>query len=135
METIDLSAAIPFFLHAIVEFPAAVNFYSNPSEQLSSAAPQAEDIIKQYAVLLFSSSLIALAFATRPVDDTSKYVAGAFALYHLAPTVRAARRIRGGETGTSYGKGLGGPYVHLAVHGGCLIGFLGLRLDYWASFQ
>ena len=58
-------------------------------------------------------------FALRPVDATSKHVGGALAVYHIAPFVRAAKRIISGDEG--YGGGLGGPAVHLVVHGGCLV--------------
>ncbi|TVY84535.1 hypothetical protein LSUE1_G000611 [Lachnellula suecica] len=109
-----------FWLHLLIELPASLNFFLNPAEQLSSAALQTHAIIRQYAVLLFTSSLVALIFAVRPVDRTSRNVAGALAVYHLAPTVRALSRVFGG--GIGYGKGLGGPWIHLAVHGVCFLG-------------
>ena len=48
---------------------------------------------------------------------------GALALYHFAPLVRAVSRIAEGELG--YGKALGGPVVHLIVHGLCFGGLAG----------
>jgi hypothetical protein len=117
---------LPFWIHFIVETPASFNFFLNPSEQLSSPAPQAHAIIAQYAVLLFSSNLIALVFANRPVDGTSKLVAAALAVYHLAPLVRAVSRVMNKEQ--TYGKGLGGPWVHLGVHGICIFALLTLSL-------
>jgi hypothetical protein len=107
----------PFWVHIIVETPASINFFFNPSEQLSSPAPQAHAIIKQYAVLLLVSSLIALIFALRPLDQTGKNVATALSIYHLAPLVRAGLRIS--DVDHVYGQGLGGPWLHLFVHGGC----------------
>ncbi|KAH8684229.1 hypothetical protein BGZ60DRAFT_511295 [Tricladium varicosporioides] len=80
---------LPFWLHIIIELPASLNFFLRPSEQLPTPAPQAHAIIKQYAVLLLASNLIALTFALRPIDDTSKKVAGALAVYHIAPVLRA----------------------------------------------
>ena len=121
------AAAIPFWLHIIIEIPASLNFFLNPSEQLSSPAPQAHAIIKQYAVLLLVSNLIALIFALRPIDRTSKNVAGALAIYHLSPLMRAVSRIL--DKDVDYGSGLGGPWVHLIVHGFCFMQLVGLFMD------
>lgn len=72
------------------------------------------------------SSIIAGIFALRPLDRTSKNVAGALAVYHAAPLTRALSRV--GQV--NYGKGLGGPLVHVVVHGIC---FLGLFGTYWSK--
>lgn len=112
-------SSFPFLLHALIEAPAGFNFLIRPSEQLSSPAPQAHGIIRQYGVLLLVSVAIALIFAFRPVDKTSRNMAGALSLYHPAPLTRAVMRIRGGES--TYGKGLGGPWVHAVVHFGCCV--------------
>lgn len=117
-----LQPTLPFWLHLLIELPASMNFFLNPSEQLSSPAPQAHPIIKQYAVLLFVSILIALIFALRSIDRTSRNVAGALSVYHLAPLMRAGSRIVEGSG--EYGKGLGGPILHLAVHMLCFVGLL-----------
>ena len=114
----------PFWLHILIETPASLNFFFNPSQQLSSPAPQAHPIIKQYAVLLLVSNLIALIFALHSLDHTSKNVALALSVYHLAPFVRATSRILAGDY--QYGKGLGGPWVHLIVHGACFAALIGL---------
>jgi hypothetical protein len=116
------SLTLPFWVHVFVETPASLNFFFNPSEQLSSPAPQAHAIIKQYAVLLLASNLIALIFALRPLDQTSRNVAGAFSIYHLAPFARALSRIFAGDQ--LYGQGLGGPWLHLFVHGLCSVAFI-----------
>ncbi|TGO18305.1 hypothetical protein BPAE_0389g00010 [Botrytis paeoniae] len=103
---------LPFFLHTLIEIPASLNFFLNPSSQLSIPAPQAHTIIQQYATLLFVSCLISIIFASRPVDRTSRNVAGALSLYHVAPAIRAGGRI---VTGQGFGKGvkgLGGPGMH-----------------------
>jgi hypothetical protein len=110
---------LPFWVHILTELPASINFFLRPSEQLSSPAPQAHAIIKQYAILLLVSSIIALIFALRPVDATSRNVGGALAIYHAAPLMRAARRIVSNHDG--YGGGLGGPVLHLVVHCVCLV--------------
>ncbi|PMD65424.1 uncharacterized protein K444DRAFT_180082 [Hyaloscypha bicolor E] len=117
-----LPPTLPFWLHFLIELPASMNFFLNPSEQLSSPAPQAHPILKQYAVLLFVTTLIALIFALRPIDGTSRNVAGALSVYHLAPLMRAGSRIVEGSG--EYGKGLGGPILHLVVHLLCFVGLL-----------
>jgi len=116
---VTILSTLPFWFHLLIELPASINFFLNPSEQLSSPAPQSHALIRQYAALLFASSLVALIFAVRPVDRTSRNVAGALAVYHLAPLGRALSRIF--EGGIGYGKGLGGPWVHLAAHGFCFV--------------
>jgi hypothetical protein len=72
-------------------------------------------MIRQYGVLLFVSVLISAIFAIRKVDITSRQVAAALAIYHLAPIVRAALRLWGGETAWMP-EDMGGPWVHLVVH-------------------
>ncbi|KAH7410831.1 hypothetical protein BKA64DRAFT_365152 [Cadophora sp. MPI-SDFR-AT-0126] len=117
-----------FIIHALLELPASLNFFFRPNEQLSSPAPQAHALIRQYAVLLMSSNIVALVFAFRPVDEISRRVAGALAVYHAAPLVRAVGRIA--SKGEEYGKGLGGPWVHAVVHAGAL-GTLGWLFLGW----
>jgi hypothetical protein len=116
----------PFWLHTGIELPASLKFFLNPSNQLFGHPihgeiryPAAEAIIRQYAVLLFVSVLISLIFAFRVVDDTSRRVAAALFLYHVAPAVRAASRIWVGDQNW-INKDLGGPWVHLVVHILCL---------------
>ncbi|TVY87843.1 hypothetical protein LAWI1_G006763 [Lachnellula willkommii] len=96
---VTILSTLPFWLHLLIELPASLNFFLNPAEQLSAAAPQAHALVRQYALLLFASSLVALIFATRQVDRTSRNVAGALAVYHLAPLVRAVTRVLGGGVG------------------------------------
>ncbi|KAG4438870.1 hypothetical protein IFR05_005659 [Cadophora sp. M221] len=107
-----------FLIHALLELPASLNFFFRPNEQLSSPAPQAHALIRQYAILLLSSNIIALIFAFRHVDETSRKVAGALAIYHAAPSMRALGRLTSKDDG--HGKGLGGPWVHAVVHAGAL---------------
>jgi hypothetical protein len=114
-----LKSKFPFWIHVLIETPAALNFIRNPSEQLSSPAPQAHAIIQQYGSLLLVSGIIAFIFAIRSVDSTSRNVAGALSLYHFLPASRAFGRLQAGES--SYGKGLGGPWIHLIVHVVCLV--------------
>jgi hypothetical protein len=107
----------PFLVHAILEIPASLNFFLNPSGQLGVYSPQAHPVIRQYAVLLLSSTLIALSFALRDADELSGHVAGALAIYHLAPMLRAAVRLMGRQA-------VWQPLLFLATHGVCLAGLL-----------
>lgn len=103
---------LPFLLHMVVEIPASLNFLIRPGNQLAIPAPQAHVIIRQYATLLLSSNLIALVFFNRAVDETSRNVAGALALYHVTPIVRAVSRLIDGERAV--------PLLHASVHLACL---------------
>jgi uncharacterized membrane protein len=107
----------PFLVHALLEIPASLNFLLNPSGQLGVYSPQAHPVIRQYAVLLLSSILIALSFALRDADELSGQVAGALAIYHLAPILRAAGRLTGRQA-------VWQPLLFLASHGFCLAGLL-----------
>lgn len=107
----------PFLLHVVVEIPASLNFLLYPGGQLRTYSPQAHPVIRQYAVLLLSTILIALSFASRSQDELSGQVAGALALYHLAPMLRATGRLRGDQA-------VWEPLLFLASHGICLAGFI-----------
>jgi hypothetical protein len=136
---------LSFWLHSLIELVPSIGFLVNPAAQLyiskitpdlqitskcyNSGIPKpgAEAIIRQYAVLLFVSVLISAIFAMRQIDTTSRQVAAALALYHLAPTTRAAIRLWTGETAW-LPKDMGGPWVHLAVHIVCLLALGSLAL-------
>lgn len=138
----DLFSAthLPFLLHLLLETPASLSFFLTPSSQLPRSTPSAHALIRQYAILLLSSNLIALTFLLHPsatatsAEAIRANVAGALAVYHVAPILRAVSRIvRGYERGNGRGsgwKGLGGPWVHLGGHLACLValGRLYLRL-------
>ncbi|KAL9021230.1 MAG: hypothetical protein Q9185_001631 [Variospora sp. 1 TL-2023] len=79
----------PFFLHLIVELPASIAFFLNPSMTLSQSQPHAHVVIRQYALLLMSSNIIAYNFIFRSPDETSASVAAALAVYHaVTPLAR-----------------------------------------------
>jgi hypothetical protein len=110
-----LPRTLPFYLHILVETPAALHFFLHPTSQLlvssdslssvsdpstvtpstgSVLDPTAAIIIQQYATLLFVSNLIALIFAlSSTTTTTSRQVAAALALYHVAPLYRATARL------------------------------------------
>lgn len=117
----------PFLLHILLEVPAGFNFLLRPGEQLPQPAPGAHSLIRQYAILLLASCLISLIFwRRRPCDLTSRRVAGALAVYHVGPLVRASSRLwhtYGGSDEEAYGRAGGGPVVHAIVHASAL-GFL-----------
>ena len=107
-------------LHILIETPAAINFFLFPSKQLSAYTPQAHAVIKQYALLLFSSILIAAIFAGRSDDQLGGQVAGALAVYHVGPIVRSASRLwqymdPGDNTNWHLGS-LAEPALYLVVH-------------------
>lgn len=82
-----------FVLHIIIEVPAAINFMVQPSKQLGVHTPHAHAIVRQYALLLLSSILIAVTFASRPADDLTRTVAGSLAIYHIGPFLRSWSRL------------------------------------------
>ena len=116
---------LPFVLHLLVEIPAAISLMLAPDGQLAQPQPLARPLIRQYAVLLVSMNMIAAIFIMRPPDQTSYQVAGAMAVYHVAPLTRACSRLRGRDEKIASGSAaaLGGPLLHCIVHVLCL-GFL-----------
>jgi hypothetical protein len=103
-------------LHLMVELPACINFFLRPSATLSKSQPYAHGLIRQYALLLASTNLIALAFLVRPADHLSGQVSGALVVYHIGPLFRAISRIQTQEMGSA----LGGPWLHLIAHLLCI---------------
>lgn len=89
----DVALQLGFILHIVIEIPASLNFFFFPSGQLGRETPHAHAVIRQYAVLLLSSILVAMAFVVRPMDETSGRVAAALAIYHIAPSIRSMFRL------------------------------------------
>lgn len=112
-----------FRLHFILELLAGLNFLLRPSHQLSSPAPQANALIRQYGTLLLSSSLICLVFANRDIDIVTRRVGGALSLYHLAPMSRALSRIWNERTFW--------PVVHFVLHLVTFVSFGSLWIGFW----
>lgn len=112
---------VAFGLHILVETPAALDRFVNTSEelQLATPSPSAEALVRQYALLLLCSNIIALVFLLRHIDKASRRVACTLAFYHLGPVLRAMSRLIRNET--ALGTGLGGPAVNIVVHVLCLV--------------
>lgn len=117
LQSTSLGPAV-FSLHLLIEIPASINFFIHPSGQLDSPAPQAHTVIRQYAILLFVSNVIAAIFAFRNIDRTSKNVAGALALYHIGPVFRAGTFMMSRDKHKT--RAFGGAYLHFGVHLVCL---------------
>ena len=129
--------SFPFILHLVIELPAAFAFAFSPSTTLSVPQPYAHAVIRQYALLLLSTNIIAAIFIFRghkacTIDNdglTERRVAGALALYHCGPLIRAGRRIWRGEEDK---RGLSGqPWVHSVAHAVCGLALAGRSMDWW----
>lgn len=134
MSTINLHS-LPFICHIILEVPAALAFALFPSATLRSSQPDAHAVIRQYALLLVTTVVIAVIFgfgihepqAVNPhVHRLERQVAGALALYHLGPMVRAGYRIWHRE-----GVSIWTPCVHLLCHGAAGTVLAGRAYDTW----
>ena len=105
-----------FLLHILGESFAIFGFAFRPSQTLRQPQPDAHAVIRQFALLLLSTNLIAgiFLFQEKPTNISCK-VAGALALYHLGPLARAAMKIYRGEK-VGIREGLGGAWVHVGYH-------------------
>ena len=121
-------APLPFILHVVIEMPASLSFALKPSSTLLAPQPHAHPVIRQYALLLMSTNIIAGMCAlhdngAQSSNQTSglvRWVAGALALYHLGPITRAMGRHqrREGSDSVPWAQ----PWVHVLVH--CLCGVI-----------
>lgn len=127
-------ASIPFILHIAVELPAAISFAIFPSATLLISQPHAQAVIRQYALLLISTIIVAAVFIPQTgkgdgAEMQERGVAGALALYHLGPLIRAAHRSWKGEgTGRHL---LGHPWIHVFVHFLCCLSLAGRGGLWW----
>lgn len=122
---------LPFLFHIIIELPASMVFLVYPSATLAAAQPHAHGVIRQHALLLTSTNLVAWTFLFETASPSSGRVAAALALYHIGPIVRAWKRIRAGEGKTRMFGGWRGPQLHLGVHGICAMALMGEALEVW----
>lgn len=120
---------IGFLLHIIIEIPASFNFFVFPSRQLGTNTPHAHAVIRQYAVLILTSNLVALAFLWRPMDELSGKIAGSLAIYHIAPSIRSISRL---TRQARQGRPLipSEAFLYLVVHTICGAALL---LHFWSS--
>ena len=113
--------ALPFFLHAFTEILASSTFILTPDAHIPSPSRQATLVSQLRGGSLLHSALISIIFAFRDVwDDTARRAALAFAIWHVFPCYRAIVRLRTGLEGGEEkleGKIVGGPSVHLLIHG------------------
>ena len=128
----------PFILHIVVELPATIAFMLYPSATLPMPQVHAHAVIRQYALLLLSTNIMAAVFVFQSRNDESgddgvghieRCIAGSLALYHIGPLIRAWCRVWNAQ-----GRGkrlLGGPWVHTVVHLLCSMVLAGHSLDWW----
>lgn len=103
-------------MHITGEMGASYQFFFRPSATLGESQPHAHAVIRQYALLLMSTNLIAAVFLFQEQPTSiSCRIAGALALYHLGPLTRAVLKIRD-ENGMRVVDGLGGAWVHAIYH-------------------
>lgn len=126
--------SVPFILHIVIELPAALSFALFPSATLSIPQPHAQAVIRQYALLLLSTIIIAAVFVQQNQKGhgpkmPERGVASALALYHLGPLVRAVHRF-GRKQGTGRGF-LGQPWLHVLVHVLCCLALGGRGWLWW----
>jgi hypothetical protein len=114
---------LPFVIHAAIETAAAFTFILKPASHLTPLSPAAGLLLQSKGGLLLFTNLICVIFLSRPVDETTRSVALAFAFWHLWPCYRAAVRLQY-MADTEEPRPLGGPVVHLGVHLGLLLLFL-----------
>ncbi|TKW57784.1 hypothetical protein CTA1_404 [Colletotrichum tanaceti] len=129
------AAKLPFLLHVAIETAAACSFILNPASQLPAPTAAVRLVLQSFGGLLLSTNLTCLIFVARPFDGTSKLVAASLAFWHVWPCWRAYVRLTrpdvdGGvkEKDELVRKTLGGPGVHLAVHAGLFLLFVGAAL-------
>lgn len=137
MQSISISSW-PFIIHLLIEIPAALAFAVFPSATLSVPQPQAHAVIRQYALLLFSTNIIAAIFAFQgpkasplcgQYQCVERKIAGALAFYHLGPLIRAICRFRhNGERRRALSRQ---PWLHVTAHVVCLIALVGRSLNWW----
>lgn len=137
MSSVSL-ASVPFIFHIVIELPAAISFAFSfaffPSATFPVPQPHAQAAIRQYALLLLSTVIIAAMFVPQDRKGDGprmqeRGVASALALYHVGPLIRAAHRSRRGEgTGRPL---LGQPWLHMLVHVLCCLSLGGRGWLWW----
>ncbi|KAI0129869.1 hypothetical protein BJ170DRAFT_290765 [Xylariales sp. AK1849] len=121
-----LLTKLPFALHAAMETAAALSFILTPEKQLPGCSPATKLVLQQYGGLLLSTNFICLVVLLQPeFDGFSKMIGAALGSYHIWPSFRAyARLSQQIPSDSNDASTLGGPVVHLMLHGLCLIMFI-----------
>lgn len=115
----SLSLHLALCLHILIETPASINFFLCPSSTLNTPQPHAHSVIRQYALLLLVTNILAGLCVGGLIDeDAGRKIVGVLAIYHIGPIIRAASNLRRKR------KTLGGPLLHLLVHSICLFGLV-----------
>ncbi len=126
----------PFLFHVILETPAVIAFALFPSATLRMKQPEAHPVIRQYALLLLTTILIAVLFAFQSDDVQASslhaqkleyQVAGALSLYHVGPMIRAIGKLTNRDIGGLQMM----PCVHLLSHGICCTALAGRAYQIW----
>ena len=122
---------LPFLFHIIVELPASIGFFFHPSATLAIVQPHAHSVIRQHALLLTSTNLIAGTFLFEDSSPLSGRVAAALGLYHLGPITRSWNRIKAEEGTMRMWDAWRGPWLHLGAHILCVLALMGEALGVW----
>ena len=133
------STETAFAFHLFIELPAAWLFFFRPSQTLEMPQPHAHAVIRQYALLLMSTNIIATAAFFQRSEEMTKTIAGALVLYHVGPIIRAVNRgtrslpnrITNKKPNTvreTTGTRLGNPWPHAILHTVCLVLLLNVCL-------
>lgn len=129
---LPLTVQLALGLHLIIEIPASINFMLRPSSTLVTSQPHSHGVIRQYATLLMVTNLIVILCLTGTIEENAaRKIAGALSFYHLAPLMRATSKIR---RRLQVSDAMGGPWVHLIVHGICAIALvMAFMGDYFST--
>jgi hypothetical protein len=126
MNNSSLSHRSGLLLHVLVETPAMIGFLLFPSSTLTQPQPHAHAVVRQYGLLLGTTNLIIILilflnlpeWETDTLDELQRRVAGALALYHVGPLLRALTRIVNGRKGHQIAAN---PWLHGSLHVLCLV--------------
>ena len=122
---------VPFLFHIIVELPASIAFFFHPSATLAVVQPHAHSVIRQHALLLTSTNLVAWTFLFEDPSPLSARIAAALGLYHVGPIVRSWNRTKADEGTMSMRERWRGPWLHLGVHLVCVVALMGEAMGFW----
>lgn len=129
--TMTIPIHLPFLFHIIVELPASIGFFLYPSATLTAVQPHAHSVIRQYALLLAATNLVAWTYLFEDSSPSSGRIAAALGVYHVGPIIRSWNRTKADEGPTRMREGWRGPWLHLGVHVVCATALMGEALGVW----